>query len=67
MDKIIASKGLTNNHGLAVWNLNDYEIVVSLNYGTKRTYKLYYNTKGVYFNYKGSRHYLDEFIRTAAI
>ena len=70
MDKIIASLGLSNTHSLAVWGINDEYIIVSLvssDYGTKRTYKLYYNTKGVYFNYKGSRYYLDEFIRAGAV
>ena len=66
MDKIIASLGLSNTHGLAVWDVNEEYItvsLVSLDYGTKRTYKLYYNTKGVYFNFKGRRYYMDEFIR----
>ena len=67
MDKIIASKGLTNNHALLVWNVNDEYIQVSLNEGTKRWYKLYSTNKGFYFNYKGSRFYLDEFLRTAAV
>ena len=67
MNKIIASKGLTNNHALLVWNVNDEYIQVSLNEGTKRWYKVYHTNKGVYFNYKGARYYIHEFIRTAAV
>ena len=70
MDKIIASLGLSNTHGLAIWDINDDEVIVSMvssDYGTKRTYKLYYTNKGVYFNYKGARYYIHEFIRTVAV
>lgn len=67
MDKIIASKGLSNNHALLVWNVNDEYIQVSLNEGTKRWYKLYSTSKGFYFNYKGSRYYIHEFLRMAAV
>lgn len=70
MNKIIASLGLSNTHGLAIWDINDYEVIASLissDYGTKRRYKLYYNTKGVYFNFRGSRYYIHEFIRTGAV
>lgn len=66
MDKIIASLGLSNTHGLAVWDVNDDNITVSMvssDYGTKRTYKLYYTNKGVYFNYHGGQYFLDEFMR----
>ena len=66
MDKMIASKGLTNNHGLLVWDINDEQITVSLNYGTKRKYKIYSTNKGFYFNYHGSRFYIHEFIRVGA-
>ena len=70
MDKIIASLGLSNTHGLAIWDINDDEVVVSMvssDYGTKRTYKLYYTNKGAYFNYKGTRFYIHEFMRTVAV
>ena len=66
MEKVIASLGLSNTHGLAIWDINDYDVVASMvssDYGTKRKYKLYYNTKGVYFNYHGRRYYLDEFMK----
>lgn len=69
MDKVIASLGLSNTHGLAVWDVNDETITVSMvssTHGTKRTYKLYYTNKGAYFNYHGRRYYTHEFIRTGA-
>ena len=70
MSKIIATLGLSNTHGLAIWDINDDEVIVSMvssDYGTKRSYKLYYNNKGVYFNFKGRRFYIDEFIITGAV
>ena len=70
MSKIIASLGLSNTHSLAIWDINDDEVIVSMvssDYGTKRSYKLYYNTKGVYFNFKGSRFYIHEFMSTGAV
>ena len=67
MNKIIASLGLSNTHGLAIWDINYDEVIVSMvssDYGTKRKYKLYHTNKGVYFNYKGSRFYIHEFMST---
>ena len=62
MSKAIASLGLSNTHGLLIWDINDYEVVVSLNYGVKRKYKIYHIPKGAYFNYKGTRFHLSEFM-----
>ena len=70
MNKIIATLSLSNTHGLAIWDINDDEVVVSMvssDYGTKRSYKLYHTNKGVYFNYKGTRFYIHEFMRTGAV
>ena len=67
MNRIIASLGLSNTHGLAIWDINDDEVIVSMvssDYGIKRPYKLYHTNKGVYFNYKGARYYIHEFMRT---
>ena len=62
---MIALKGLTNNHSIVVWDVNDETIKVSVNEeGKKSTLKLYETDKGTYFNYLGSRQYLFEFIRT---
>ena len=70
MSKIIASLSLSNTHGLAIWDINDDEVIVSMvssDYGIKRSYKLYHTNKGVYFNYKGTRFYIHEFMRTVAV
>lgn len=61
---MIAIKGLTNNHSIVVWDVNDESVKVSVNLGKKSNLKLYQTNKGTYFNYLGSRQYLDEFIRT---
>lgn len=61
---MIAIKGLTNNHSIVIWDLNDESVTVSVNEGKQSTLKLYETDKGTYFNYLGSRHYLYDFIRT---
>ena len=61
---MIAIKGLTNNHSIVVWDINDEYVKVSLNLSKKSNLKLYQTNKGTYFNYLGSRHYLYDFIRT---
>lgn len=63
MEKVIAVIGLTNTSSLNIYDVNDEEIIVGLNNQTHRTYKLYYTNKGVYFNFKGSRYYLQDAIR----
>lgn len=61
---MIAIKGLSNNHSIVVWDINDESVKVSVNLGKKSNLKLYQTNKGTYFNYLGSRQYLDEFNRT---
>lgn len=63
MEKLIAVIGLTNTSSLNIYDVNDEEIIVGLNNQTPRTYKLYYTNKGVYFNFKGSRYYLQDAFR----
>jgi len=65
MEKIIGCAGLTNTASLNVHELNDQEeyVVASINNIKPRKHKLYYNTKGVFFNFGGSRFYLDEIMR----
>lgn len=63
MEKLIAVIGLTNTSSLNIYDVNDEEIIVGLNNQTPRIYKLYYTNKGVYFNFKGSRYYLQDAIR----
>ena len=60
---VIAVIGLTNTAFLNIYDINDEEIVVGINNNKSRTYKLYHTNKGVYFNFKGSRYYLNEAIR----
>ena len=60
---VIAVIGLTNTAFLNIYDVNDEEIVVGINNNKSRTYKLYHTNKGVYFNFKGSRYYLNEAIR----
>jgi len=66
-EKMIGAKHLTNNHALIVWELNEWgeTISVSLNNNPNkaRTYKLYQTNRGTYFNWHGTRQYLDEFMR----
>ena len=61
---MIAVKGLTNNHSIVVWDINDESVTVSVNQGKQSTLRLYETNKGTYFNYLGSRQYLFDFIRT---
>ena len=63
MNEPIAIKGLTNTASLLIYDIDDYAVTVSLNKGVKREYKLYSTNKGFYFNYKGNRYYIHEFIR----
>lgn len=62
---IIASKGITNNISINIYDIiygiND-KVVAGYNNENPRKYKIYYNTKGGYFNL-GGRQYLNEFIR----
>lgn len=64
MNEAVAYLSMNMKYALLVWDVNDEYIQVSLNEGTKRWYKLYSTNKGFYFNYKGSRFYIHEFIRT---
>ena len=63
MNKVIAVIGLTNTASINIYDINDEEIVVGVNNIKPRTYKLYHTNKGVYFNFKGSRYYLNEALR----
>lgn len=68
-NNIIGIYGLCNVASVAIYNLNDETITAGLvvvdNEPQKpRNYKLYYNLKGVYFNFRGIRIYLHEVMRT---
>lgn len=64
--RVIASCGLCNVASLNIYDIeygiDDY-VVVGLNSQKCRSYKLYTNTKGTYFNWGGTRYYLDDFMR----
>jgi hypothetical protein len=65
--KVIGSYGLSNYGGLSIYELDDECIEVGYYNDKPRTYKLYYNTKGVYFNYgRLGRIYLSEIMRIGA-
>ena len=57
-----------NSKGLIIYDIihgiDDYIIAGWSGGPSSRKYKLYYNNKGGYFNYKGRRQHLNEFLRT---
>lgn len=61
----IASLAICNTASLNIYGLEsgieDY-VIVGMNDKTPRKYKIYYTTKGAYFNWGGCRYYLNEFI-----
>lgn len=63
MTKLIAVIGLTNTSSLNIYDVNDEEVLAGINNEKPRKYKVYVNTKGYYFNFKGSRYYLHDAIR----
>lgn len=63
MYEVIASHGLCNNASLNIFEAEEERVLVAINNNRPTWYKLYVNTKGVYFNFGGSRYYLSEFIR----
>ena len=64
--QVIASKGLCNIASLNIYKIengiDDY-VIAGVNNLNVRKYKLYNSTKGTYFNFGGTRNYLNEFIR----
>ena len=61
---VIASKGICNTASINIYYLSSYYAVVGLNNSIPKWYKVYETLNGkAYFNFKGSREYLDEYIR----
>lgn len=60
----IASLAICNTASLNIYGvehgIEDY-VIVGMNDKTPRKYKIYYTTKGGYFNWGGCRYYLNEF------
>lgn len=63
MNKVIAVIGITNVASMNIYDLSDEEVLAGINNATPRQYKLYVNTKGYYFNFRGRRFYLEEAMR----
>lgn len=63
MDKLIAVIGLTNTSSMNIYDLSDEEVLAGINNEKPRKYKVYVNTKGYYFNFRGCRFYLEEAMR----
>lgn len=63
----IGSLPLCNTASLNIYDIEhgieDY-VVAGMNDRAPRKYKIYYTTKGAYFNWGGHRYYLSEFLRT---
>jgi hypothetical protein len=64
---IIASCGICNTASLNIYGMIEFDIddyvIAGINNFKPHKYKLYNTIKGVYFNYGGSRYYLNEFMR----
>lgn len=62
---IIASKGICNTGSINIYSIDEREetLQAGINNQKPRTYKIYYTSKGVYFNFKGTREYLSDYIR----
>ena len=59
--KVIGTLCLSNYGGLSIYDINDECIEVGYYNDKPRTYKIYDNTKGIYFNYgRFGRIYLSE-------
>ena len=60
----IATLPLSNHGGISIIEIISDEVVIMQYYDNRpKGYKLYFNNKGVYFNFNGSRYYLAEFLR----
>ncbi|HID0815720.1 TPA: hypothetical protein ACXNW8_001330 [Clostridium botulinum] len=64
--EVVASYCLCNIASLNIYEVNtgiDEFVIAGINDLKSRKYKLYYTGKGTYFNFGGSRFYLNDFIR----
>ena len=62
---IIASKGIANTASINIYSIDESEetLKAGINNQKPRAYKIYYTSKGPYFNFRGIREYLGEYIR----
>ena len=61
---VIASKCLCNTASINIYYVSSYYVVAGINNDIPKWYKVYETVKGrPYFNFGGTREYLDEYIR----
>ena len=61
---VLASKSVCNTASMNIYYVSSYYVVVGMNNDIPKWYKVYDTPKGrCYFNFKGSREYLDEYTR----
>lgn len=63
MKDVIAVIGLSNVASINIYDITDESILAGINKDKPRKYKLYINSKGYYFNFRGTRYYLDQAMR----
>ena len=60
----VATKCICNTASINIYYLSNYYVVAGINNDIPKWYKVYETVKGrPYFNFRGSREYLDEYIR----
>lgn len=64
-NKVIGACGLSNTASLNVYEIDSYGgyVIAAMNNFRPKRYRLYSNSKGSFFNWSGSRYYLDDFMR----
>ena len=61
---VIASKCICNTASINIYHISNYYVVAEINSNIPKWYKVYHTAKGrAYFNFGGTREYLDEYIR----
>ena len=61
---VIAAKCICNTASINIYHISNYYVVAGINNDIPKWYKVYETVKGrPYFNFMGSREYLDEYIR----
>ena len=61
---VIASKCICNTASINIYHASNYYVVAGMNNSIPKWYKVYHTAKGrAYFNFGGTREYLDEYIR----
>ena len=61
---VVASKCICNTASINIYYLSSYYVVVGINNDIPKWYKVYETPNGrPYFNFKGTREYLEDYIR----